>query len=168
MNQMQIPARFATPADFVNGAAGLPHDPRVIWFPPADTTGFLEDIHDSGLALDLASMMNTDPDPPVSSLPEVTQGAVLSLDVFPTVFSRGSVSVRYASPGGGPVRIDVFDVAGRRVRNLLDGGGTGSAAGVLSWTGMGVDGARRPEGVYFVRLTTPRGSLARRVVCIRD
>ena len=51
----------------------------------------------------------------------------------------------------GGVSIDVYDVAGRRVRRVTDGH---MAAGVrtVEWDGRGEDGKRLPAGVYCVRI----------------
>jgi hypothetical protein len=63
----------------------------------------------------------------------------------------GAVDVRFSTPSRGPVTVAVYDVAGRRVRTLLDGV---LAAGthVRVWDGRTDDGAHAANGVYFVRL----------------
>jgi len=61
------------------------------------------------------------------------------------------------------VRLDVYDVAGRRIRSLVTGV---QAAGAhrLSWDGLDDDGFRVRPGAYFARLQTEEGSARRRLV----
>jgi FlgD Ig-like domain len=50
------------------------------------------------------------------------------------------------------VRIDVFDVTGRRVRKI-DAGHIGPGSNHVIFDGLGEDGALLPSGVYFYRVT---------------
>lgn len=160
LNQVGIPARFATAQDFAGGYESLPHDAQVILFPVPDTTGIGQETTDSGLSLDLVGIINGNL---AASVPDGVGGPDLWLDVHPSLFSSGPVLVRYAAgAGGGPIGIDVFDVAGRRVRTLI--GGNPTQSGEIRWDGR--DGAdhRLSQGVYFVRLSTPQGNRVRRIV----
>ena len=64
------------------------------------------------------------------------------------------------------VRLDIFDVAGRRVTTLIDerlpAGGH-----AVSWDGRGDDGRECSAGVYFARLATVGESAAKKVVKLR-
>ena len=66
----------------------------------------------------------------------------------------------------GHVRASVYDVAGRRVRELLD---REMPAGPVSlaWDGTGDDGVAVASGVYFVRVETPDGVGAAKVALVR-
>jgi len=66
---------------------------------------------------------------------------------------RGGTSVRYDVPvDGAAVRLEVYDVTGRRVRTLFDGPrSAGSWAAV--WDGRDERGARCGSGVYYCRLS---------------
>jgi hypothetical protein len=81
--------------------------------------------------------------------------------VSPSPFSDGTtVSFRLSRPGHASVA--VYDVCGRRVRELLDARlGPGDHA--VSWNA----GGATPAGVYFVRLETAEGSRSARVLRIR-
>lgn len=78
----------------------------------------------------------------------------------PNPFS-GETSIRFALPVAGPVSLEVFDLAGRRVAVLAQGRHEAGLHAV-SFRPRGGDGAVRdglPSGVYFVRFTA--GSFTR-------
>ena len=56
----------------------------------------------------------------------------------------------------GPVRLEVFDLRGRRVATLVNGWWP-AGAGRASWDGVRDDGTAAPAGVYFVRLAAREG-----------
>ena len=62
--------------------------------------------------------------------------------------------------------VEVFDVTGRRVRTLLDGG---LPAGRLevSWDGSDDHGVTVPTGMYFVRLRAGKETRTTRILRIR-
>jgi hypothetical protein len=166
LNGAGIPARYATPDDFAGSAQGLTHDSSVIWFPIPDTTGFLEQINDVGLDLDLAVVLDGTPDTP-SSAPAGTAASGLRLDVYPTLLSGAAVRVRFAAAGEvDRIHLDVFDVAGRKMCTLFEG--RLATTGALTWDGRDERQAMLPGGVYFVRLSSPVGDLVRRVVRVRE
>ena len=83
----------------------------------------------------------------------------------PNPFQRSSV-LRFALPAGGPVRLTIYDVSGRRVRTLVDGV---MEAGLHQrvWDGRSDEGAQLHAGVYFSRLETPAGARFRTMVMVR-
>ncbi|MBK8230014.1 MAG: DUF11 domain-containing protein [Candidatus Eisenbacteria bacterium] len=78
---------------------------------------------------------------------------------------RDLCTLRFALPRAGSVRVELFDVGGRRVRALARGS---YAAGVhaLSWDGRDDEGRRLGSGVYFARLSAPGGERNARLVMI--
>lgn len=64
------------------------------------------------------------------------------------------------------VRLDVFDVTGRRTRTLVDGP-VDSGAHAVHWDGRTEQGQRAAPGVYFVRLRTGSESTQRKVTVLR-
>jgi hypothetical protein len=66
----------------------------------------------------------------------------------------------------GLVRLGIYDVAGRRVRHLVDGW-MDAGEHVLRWDGTDDLGRTLPSGLYLYRLRTPAGDAARRMVLIR-
>ena len=69
---------------------------------------------------------------------------------------HGRTSLRFALAHAGTVRLEVFDVAGRRVATLIDGE-RGAGDHEVAWDGATAAGAAR-AGVYFARLETAAGS----------
>lgn len=84
----------------------------------------------------------------------------------PFVLERGSMALRFTIARGGPVRLAVLDLAGRRVANLVD---ESLAAGAhsASWDGRDASGARVGAGIYLVRIVTAEGSEQRRISVVR-
>ena len=80
--------------------------------------------------------------------------------------ARGVATLAFGLPRAGRVSLDVYDVGGRRIANLMDGV---FAAGryARTWDGAGRGGASRQPGVYFVRLVTQDGARAQRLTLIR-
>lgn len=78
----------------------------------------------------------------------------------------GEVGVTFTLPEPGEAMLEVFDLVGRRVRRIASGQ---FAAGehAVRWDGR--DGSGRPAGpgLYFLRLETGGGTLARRLVRTR-
>lgn len=69
-------------------------------------------------------------------------------------------------PGADRVRLEIYDLSGRRIARLLDGrvaAGTRS----VSWSGTTDSGARVPPGVYLARLESPVAAVTARVALIR-
>jgi hypothetical protein len=76
---------------------------------------------------------------------------------------RQSVTLRYEAGKPTPLRLELYDLRGRRVRSLVDHAmivGAGSAV----WDGRDERGRLMPAGVYLCRMTTQRGVLQEAVV----
>jgi hypothetical protein len=65
-----------------------------------------------------------------------------------------------------PVRIDVFDVLGRRVIRLYSARVIGSAV-TVAWDGTNSAGRSLPSGVYFVRASVGDIREVRKVLLVR-
>ncbi len=78
-----------------------------------------------------------------------------SLPLHPAFAARllrgGSIRFDLELPGSAEVRLDVFDVAGRRVATVVDGTRPAGRHEV-AWTPIGDSGARLGSGVYFGRM----------------
>jgi hypothetical protein len=80
--------------------------------------------------------------------------------------SRGTSTIEFALPTAARVRLAIFDLAGREVRQLEDAP-FGPGRYSRSWDGMDAAGNAAPSGVYFVRLEAPGASLHAKVVRLR-
>ena len=92
--------------------------------------------------------------------------AAPTLDNFPNPFNP-STTLSYTVPReAAPVRLEVFDVTGRRMRLLVDGvqePGTYEAA----WDGTGAAGAPVASGVYLARLQVGSHVQVRRMLLVK-
>lgn len=81
--------------------------------------------------------------------------------------SRGQVEIRYALGGGEqePVRLEVFDITGRRVQTLVDES-LGAGRYRVTWDGSSIGGETRRGGVYKVRLRAGTVTETRTVVLL--
>lgn len=70
--------------------------------------------------------------------------------------SRGATTLRFALPQSGVVRLEVLDLAGRRVWGSEAMFAPGAHS--VQWDGRDAQGTMAPAGVYFVRLATPWGT----------
>jgi len=88
-----------------------------------------------------------------------------ALAAYPNPFGPAvRLSFRIEAPA--EVSLAVFDVAGRRVRTLVEGRlDAGSYA--FRWDGMGDGGARAASGIYFGRLSRDGVPAVRRLVYVR-
>ena len=65
-----------------------------------------------------------------------------------------------------PVRLAVYDIAGRRRSTLLDRELPGGMTEVV-WDGRDEAGARVASGIYFIRMSCSRGTRLSKVVLLR-
>ena len=83
-------------------------------------------------------------------------------DIRPNPLGR-SASIRLSLPRDGWVRLSVYDLAGQRVRTLVDGErGAGGLA--VTWDRADDTGRAVPAGVYFCRLEAEGTSVSRKLV----
>ena len=92
-------------------------------------------------------------------------GVRTTIAAAPSPFARDT-RVLFALERPGAVSLTVHDVAGRRVRTLVDGALT-ARAHAIAWDGRDDTGAETAAGVYILRLVTPGGSGSAKVVRIR-
>ena len=78
---------------------------------------------------------------------------------------RGSVSLALTLPFEQPVRAEVFDLAGRRVKTLLDGPRNGLLR--ISWDGSLDLGGAAPAGVYLLRVRAGDAGFDAKVVMVK-
>jgi hypothetical protein len=84
----------------------------------------------------------------------------------PNPFNPVTVISYELPPGGGQVAVDVFDVRGRHVCNLVDAVQSGGRKSV-TWNGTDGQGRRASSGVYFYTLKTANQTLVRKMAIIK-
>ncbi len=77
-----------------------------------------------------------------------------------------STEVAFAVAHEAPVRLEVFDLTGQRVRTLVNGTSPAGAYRV-HWDGAGQNGQRLPSGMYFIRLDSESTHATQRVVLVQ-
>jgi len=103
------------------------------------------------------------PGPPAEVRGEVAVQTRLT-GVFPSP-TTGSAEISYVLRRPGPVRVDVYDLAGRRVA-VLEAGRRERGEHRVRWDGRTARGLAAP-GIYLVRLQTEDGTESRRIVRLR-
>lgn len=83
----------------------------------------------------------------------------------PNPFS-GATTLAFDLPASGAVRLGIFDVTGRRVRELMSGT-LPAGRHAVTWDGRNAAGERVAAGIYFCRLSAPEGDVTRRIVAVR-
>ncbi|NNE44366.1 MAG: T9SS type A sorting domain-containing protein, partial [Gemmatimonadetes bacterium] len=79
---------------------------------------------------------------------------------------RAQTVISYTLPVAGPVTLDVYDVRGRHVRNLVNEVRPEGRSNVV-WNGRQSNGASLPTGVYFYRLVAGDVKESRKIVLVR-
>ena len=77
-----------------------------------------------------------------------------------------STRILFTMPAQGPVRVEIHDLGGRRVRTLLDDV-RAAGAHAVTWDGHDDDDRCAGSGAYLCRISTPGGVAARRITLLR-
>lgn len=83
----------------------------------------------------------------------------------PNPFS-GETTISFTLSSAGPVRLDILDIGGRRVRKLVEADLIAGDHEVV-WNGRDDHGARLPAGIYFTNLRTPAHASATRMILVK-
>jgi len=78
---------------------------------------------------------------------------------------RSSALVRFSLPSRRDVRLEVFDVGGRRVKTLARGSYP-PGLHTLPWNGTSDSGTRLKSGIYLYRLVAGRDVATRKLILI--
>lgn len=84
---------------------------------------------------------------------------------FPNPFNP-ETTIEFVLPKNDMVKLEVYDLLGRRIATLIQGGLT-AGQHRLVWRGSAEDGNGASSGIYYYRLTTSSGTLARKMLLIR-
>jgi hypothetical protein len=79
----------------------------------------------------------------------------------------GAAQIVYDLAVASPVRLGLFDLQGRRVRELENSATAGAGRHVVEWNGRGAGGERLRAGIYFLWLEAGGTRQMRRVVVTR-
>jgi hypothetical protein len=97
---------------------------------------------------------------PPSAVPSETAG------LYPTILRLGecvpnpmnpSTRISFELPAPGPVSIKIYDVGGRLIRNLLEGGSLEAGRHSVHWDGRNSAGKPMGSGIYYIRLEAESG-----------
>ena len=91
--------------------------------------------------------------------------ALVSLVAWPNP-ARAAVTLRFALPKAGPVRLTLMDLSGRTVETLVNAS-LDAGAHQVAWTAVGLSGERLAAGVYFARLQAAGFTRTTRLVLMR-
>ncbi|MBI5711134.1 MAG: hypothetical protein HZC42_12665 [Candidatus Eisenbacteria bacterium] len=147
-------------------ARGLPNSGSYSWTVPAPAS-------DSALvrvtAFDHAGNSAADPGDSLFRIVDPNAGVedgptALSLARPAPNPSLGGVVLRFTLPAAGRARLEVLDLAGRRVWQA--GGNLEAGPHAWRWDGTTTGGDRARAGLYFVRLATPWGERGARLIRI--
>jgi hypothetical protein len=86
--------------------------------------------------------------------------------VIPAV-THADATLSFVTTRPGPVRADLFDASGRRVRVLIEGVSLAPGVHQVPIEGRGEDGRPLGSGLYFYRLQTAERSATGRFVIVR-
>ncbi len=84
---------------------------------------------------------------------------------FPNPFNP-STNIRLALPATAEVRLDLYNLLGRRVRTLVDGP-LETGYHTLAWDGTDQNGGRVASGIYFYRMTTAYFTQSRKMLLLK-
>ncbi|HEY2953677.1 MAG TPA: S8 family serine peptidase [Candidatus Eisenbacteria bacterium] len=102
---------------------------------------------------------------PLVAVDEAPAGALGLGRVAPNPF-RSSTLLEFTTAASGRVRLSIYDLAGRRVREIVD---EALPAGrhARAWNGTSSDGARLASGVYVAVLESGGGTARQKLVLLR-
>jgi len=79
---------------------------------------------------------------------------------------RGTTTIRFGLPKESQVRVEVYNIAGQRVKTLASGK-LGAGYHQVSWKGANEAGQKVSAGVYLVRMVTPEFTGTRKMTVLR-
>ena len=78
-----------------------------------------------------------------------------------------TTTIRFDLARPGPVKLEIFDVSGRRVRTLVDGPLQPGWNHRVTWNGLDDNGTRVASGIYLYRLRTADRSSTRKMIVLK-
>ncbi len=81
---------------------------------------------------------------------------------YPNPFNP-TTTIAFHLPADAPVSIEIYNILGQKVRTLLDHVAYGSGAWSVVWDGRNDAGSLLPSGAYLCRLSSPAGTMTRKM-----
>lgn len=106
-------------------------------------------------------VMNAGP----TGVPDHAPPAIAFTPAYPNP-ARGSLTLRFVLPAEATVRLTIYDVAGRRVRELV-AGRRPSGDNMIGWNMRDERGREVSAGVYFARLEVGSAAVAQKLVKVQ-
>jgi hypothetical protein len=85
---------------------------------------------------------------------------------YPNPFNPATTIV-YSIERDGPVTMAIYDIAGRRIRSLMDGKMTEAGRHTITWDGFDNNGRQVSSGVYFCRFTSGDTDSSSKMILLR-
>ncbi|MFH1219671.1 MAG: FlgD immunoglobulin-like domain containing protein [Candidatus Eisenbacteria bacterium] len=97
----------------------------------------------------------------------MSPSAAAAFEFGDQIGARGEsqVSLAFYTAGADRVRIDIYDIHGRVVANLMDTD-VGAGSHSVTWNFMSQSGQKVPVGIYFVRLSTSTENTTKKLVVV--
>jgi hypothetical protein len=100
-----------------------------------------------------------------TEVPSFAPSSITFAPAFPNP-ARGSLTLRFVLPREAQFNLTIYDVAGRRVRDLA-AGQRPAGEHTLAWDMRDDNGREVSSGIYFARLDADRQSLTRKLVMVK-
>ena len=95
-----------------------------------------------------------------STVAEIAPRTKFSLEVYPNPFNP-VMTIAYNLPATMNVKIEVFDLAGQRIKTIQD------AAMIKGFHSCRFDGSSLPNGIYFIRINAGFTTLSKKVILLK-
>ena len=90
----------------------------------------------------------------------------LTLNAYPNPFNS-AVTIDFGISKPADVDIEIFNIAGKSVRKLIDGDFHSKGDYKITWNGISDDGEKLPSGIYLVNINAGNASASRRIVFLK-
>jgi len=92
--------------------------------------------------------------------------AQLNVESFPNPFNP-AMTIRINHATKGILAVDIYDVAGRRVKRVMSDASRSPGTVELQWDGTDDRGQRTSSGIYFLRVQSGRDVVTRKLVQVK-
>jgi hypothetical protein len=145
----------------LNGGTGTHYLNRILLLPDGRILGAGYDFASNGGDFFLVRYGSAPTD---AGFDAALQGSV-ALRAFPNP-SRGETVVQLQLRNANPVRVGIYDIAGRVVHRLFQGG-LGAGAHAFEWDGRDATGRAVAAGTYFARIEIPGTVRSHKLVMLK-